>query len=220
MPQKNNIEHRRYGRLVVDAFVGSRRVGKQSKRFWRCRCDCGASVDLPYSALSTGNTRSCGCLGREANIKHGAYRDPTYGVWSAMHQRCRATSAPAFKGYGGRGITVCERWRDYKNFAADLGPRPTGGTLERIDVNGNYEPSNCRWASAKDQANNRRNNRRITHNGVTKTVAEWARDLGVSRVSVLYRLAAGWSVEETITIPFNRVENSARTRARRLLSQK
>jgi hypothetical protein len=139
-------------------------------------------------------------------------RDPVYKVWHAMLTRCRSPKDPAYRDYGGRGITVCVRWRDFAAFRADMGPRPRGGTLERIDVNGDYEPTNCRWASPREQANNRRTNRTLTLRGRSMTVAQWARELGASKTGLLHRLKAGWSVEETLTTPFDRSLNGGRRR--------
>lgn len=111
-----------------------------------------------------------------------------------------------YENYGARGITVCERWKDYVAFRDDMGPRPRGGTLERNNVNGNYEPSNCCWASVKQQQNNRRDNHKVTFRGTTKTLAEWAIELGIARSRIDYRLKKGWSVEEAFTKPWSRGE--------------
>lgn len=131
---------------------------------WVCQCECGERICVPASYLRTGDTKSCGCLQQEhrktASVVHGhtsgGVSSSTRNSWRAMHERCRLPSHPQYKNYGGRGISVCERWKDFSNFLADMDERPPGLTLDRIDVNGNYEASNCRWADRATQMANRR----------------------------------------------------------------
>jgi hypothetical protein len=131
---------------------------------WICRCDCGNLVVVRGIYLRTGNTRSCGCLAKEqarnlcrSRATHGKRNSPEYGVWHAMRQRCGDPNNKRFADYGGRGIRVCARWREFANFYSDMGPRPSDVySIDRINNDGNYEPSNCRWATAKEQRANQR----------------------------------------------------------------
>jgi hypothetical protein len=145
-----------------------------------------------------------GSLNEDVPIKeignHGLSRHPLYDVWKGIIRRCTDINCAAYDRYGGRGIGICERWMQLENFIADMHPRPAGSSIERIDNNGNYEPSNCRWSSYKEQANNTRSNRWLTLNGVTLTTSEWARNLGISRRTITTRLDRhGWSVEKALT---------------------
>lgn len=204
MPVARDITGQRYGRLTAQRFVGHVRVGSQKKRLWRMLCDCGKTVDLPYSAFSSGTTRSCGCLLKERITKHGGYKSAVYKVWHAMIERCRNPNNAAWADYGGRGIQVCDRWERFAAFRDDMGPRPPKGTLERIDVDGGYTPENCRWATAKEQANNRRNNSRISFGGRTLTISQWAEETGLSKTCIIYRLGAGWPLDRCLTQPADR----------------
>ena len=142
--------------------------------------------------------------------KHPQYRHggtmngktPEYHSWEHMRERCLNPTHPRYADYGGRGITVCERWRNnYATFASDMGPRPSGFTLDRIDTNGPYEPGNCRWSSPIKQNRNSRRNRRITFNGETLALVEWSERVGLSQKTLLSRLRRGWSVQDAFTLP-------------------
>jgi hypothetical protein len=168
------------------------------------RCDCGSVVSVfPYN-LRTGNTRSCGCLHREVtsatNSTHRMSRTAEHSSWSKAKSRCHAPTDAAFADYGGRGIVMCERWRNsFETFLADMGPRPSPKhSIDRIDVNGNYEPGNCRWATAKQQANNTRRTRFVTAFGLTQPPAAWADQCGITRGALTQRLWNGWPIERAL----------------------
>jgi len=163
MPAFSDIAGRRFGRLVAVAPVNV-----QGRYKWDCRCDCGALTTVDGRELRSGGTLSCGCLRRDTNRTHGcSQRTPTYRSWEHMLQRCFNPNEKHFADYGGRGITVCDRWRGtegFANFLADMGERPPGKTVDRYpDNDGDYRPGNCRWATQKEQNANRRTRGRDTY---------------------------------------------------------
>lgn len=197
----------RFGRLLVASFAGSR----NGKREWLCRCDCGQERIVRTQDLRTSNQRSCGCLAREKLVQrsttHGAaHRNaetPEYRAWMSMMTRCFNPRRREWKDYGGRGITVCDRWRhDFSTFLSDVGLKPSPRhQLDRIDNDGHYEPRNVRWASPLEQARNQRGNVILEFNGERRCVAEWALLIGVSQYTLYNRIRAGWSVERILTTP-------------------
>ncbi len=142
--------------------------------------------------------------GNQNRLVHGYSKkrnmSPTYLVWTDMKRRCQNRSHPAFKWYGARGITVCERWLDFKNFVADMGDKPSGLTIDRIKNEQGYNPSNCRWASRSDQSNNQTTNHLVTANGLTLNIAQWSRKTGIPRTRIRERLVHGWTDTEAVTI--------------------
>jgi hypothetical protein len=133
--------------------------------------------------------------------RHGMVDTPTFRSWAGMMTRCTNERTSAYKDYGGRGIKVCTRWHDFTNFLADMGVRPEGTSLDRIDNNGNYEPSNCRWATRREQNNNSRHNIVVTVGGESKTVKQWARALGLPYPTLLWRVNHGWPIERLFAKP-------------------
>lgn len=177
---------------------------KASGVFWLCKCDCGKLHSVSARNLVHNVVRSCGCkqsvMGRA--IKHGHTSwygmTPEYKCWLSIKNRCRNK-----KNYGARGIRVCPRWyNDFPTFLADMGPRPSPHhSIERIDTNGHYEPSNCKWATLVEQANNKRSNVVVTAYGKTQTCAQWARQLGIKRGTLYRRLYKGWTIEAALSTP-------------------
>ena len=182
-------------------------VGKSaiSKGRIECQCKCGNIRHLPARYLVHGICKSCGC--RKKLSKHSTTHghtcngkiSSTYRSWAMMIQRCTNKKFIEYPNYGGRGISVCARWLLFANFLADMGEKPSPKySIERKNTNGDYTPTNCRWATMREQQNNRRNNRRITLNGESHTIAEWSRIVGIKPQTILHRLNANWTPEKTL----------------------
>lgn len=167
MPRFVDRTGQKFGKLTVLARNGTNHY---KKVMWRCHCDCGNELDVVAGALVTGNTSSCGCV--IPNFKHGGWKKASYNTWRAMMRRCYKTQDKDYPRYGGKGVTVCDRWHEYANFAADMGEPNGDETLDRINTYGNYEPENCRWAGVKTQNRNIRirANSRTGVTGVSKTI--------------------------------------------------
>ena len=173
-----DLDGRRFGRLVV---VGFDHTGSYGESYWSCICDCGNSHIVSRRHLLNGHSTSCGCWNKESHTTHGMKHTSLYTIWVDMKQRCRNPKHVYYDRYGGNDIDICAEWEQFEGFrdwAFDSGYRP-GLTIDRINNDLGYYPENCRWSDWYTQANNRRNNRHITYNGVTHTIAEWARILGV-----------------------------------------
>lgn len=190
MPARKDLIGQQFGRLTVLSLGRY----EHRRRYWVCRCSCGTEKEVSAPALLHAGVQSCGCLQREVaqgNATHGMSKTPTYKSWMMMRIRCTNPSYDAYSYYGGRGIKVCDRWLDsFENFLEDMGVRPSGMTLDRIDSDGNYEPSNCRWATRKEQVENRLNNVILDVNGAETKLLDLAKELGVSRKKLygtLYR---------------------------------
>lgn len=194
----------RYGRLTVEQPAKR----KNRENTWLCRCDCGKTTTATSSALATGHKKSCGCYKLErisqAKKTHGESEATLYHKWEGIKQRTLNENCKDYAGYGGRGITICPEWRDsfeaFRDWALANGYQDDL-TIERKDVNGDYCPDNCRWATPKDQANNRRNNRVIEHNGERHTLKQWADNAGMSLEALKYRLDSGWDMERALKTP-------------------
>lgn len=194
-----------FGRLTVLEYVPV----DLKRAHWRCRCECGKLTTISGKNLRNGNTQSCGCYKRELNrtlpITHG---DTIHGItreyraWAAAKTRCYNPRSTSFKDYGGRGIVMCEHWRNsYAMFLLDMGRCPYGHTLERMNNDGPYSPDNCRWATRRKQANNSRRNHYLKYNGETLTIAEWAIRIGWPIDTLKRRILLGWTDERALTQP-------------------
>ena len=204
MVPAKDLTGKRFGRYTVvrraDSYIS--KTGSYQSR-WLCRCDCGNERIVFAQALKSGNSLSCGCYQKDAVTKHGWKGSRLYGIWHNMKHRCTNQNCKEYRNYGGRGISVCEEWMEFspfKDWALDNG-YSDALTIDRIDVDGNYEPTNCRWVSAKVQANNRRNNNYITVAGETRTITEWSTLSGISRQAIRWRLQHGWTTEDAVKQP-------------------
>ena len=193
----NDLTNQRFGNLVV--LERDSLIYPHGRVCWVCRCDCSTIISIIGNNLTNGKSRSCGCL----RITHGLSDTPEYHAWQHMKQRCYDSGSEAYHNYGGRGIVVCDRWlNSFENFYADMGLRPGDEfSIERRNVDGNYEPNNCYWATMLTQQNNKRNNRVYTVGDEIKTLTEWSRDVNINRTTIDERLKRGMSFEEAITQP-------------------
>ena len=208
-----------FGRLKVVKYLGRCYVSESFNNFWAVTCSCGAKdVVVQTSDLMSGRTRSCGCFNDEERSKrafiHGHSKSndgnytPTYVSWTQMRRRCFDPKKHSFKNYGGRGITICDSWSQFENFLADMGERPPNMTLDRIDNDGNYEKTNCRWATRKEQGRNTRVNRNLTYNGRTQPAVVWAEEYGINFSTFRHRINKGkWSVKKALTTPVRNKSN-------------
>lgn len=195
---------KKFGRLTVIELVGR----DKASAIARCICDCGKEHTTRVNSLRTGHIKSCGCMGREKTrirlTRHGeSHRTSTYKTWKGMNERCSNPGHQSWNHYGGRGVKVCPEWRIYENFLRDMGRKPSAEySLDRIDVNGDYCPENCRWATPKEQARNTSANRMLTLHGKTQCVAAWAEELNIKREIIKDRInKLGWSDEKALTTP-------------------
>lgn len=198
-----DLAQQKFGRLVVIKRVGKDNNGNYE---WLCQCNCGQKKVIRGSSLRNGNTRSCGCLHKElaskANIKHGYYKTKIYGLWNQMIQRCTNPSDPGYGNYGGRGITVCSRWLKFENFLKDMGKVPEGHQIDRINNDGNYCSTNCRWVTPKQNNRNQRSNHSETFDGKTQCIGAWAEDYNIVYNTLWARLRVyGWSITKALTTP-------------------
>lgn len=193
-----DLSGKRFGRLLVlREFESDTGIIR-----WICRCDCGKEKDIAASSLGAGRSLSCGCLKNDVTsarmIIHGGVHTPEYQAWSSMRQRCLNPNNPQYCDYGGRGISICERWEVFETFLEDMGKRPAGLSIERKNNDGNYEPSNCVWATRTKQNRNTRRAYMVTHLGQTKCLTEWVEVLGKNYEKIRGRIRIGWSFEEAI----------------------
>lgn len=186
------------GNWLVGQYLGQDNLNKDR---WSCTCDCGATHPVSGAHLRGGKSTSCGCARGRPRHGHTVNRSstPEYETWRGMKERCQNPKSTTYPSYGGNGISICDRWQSFENFYADMGKRPNGHTLDRIDSAGNYEPSNCRWATVVQQNRNRSSNRYITANGKTMQLFEWAQELSVDPSTILSRIRRGYSEQEAVS---------------------
>lgn len=196
----------RFGRLTVIYETLER---ANTAKLWMCQCDCGEATFVTSTRLLNAKTASCGCYAVEKTKQrfttHGHRYTRVYRTWGSMFGRCRNPNSAQYPDYGGRGIKVCDRWLTFENFLADMGYPPEGHSIDRIDVDGNYCPENCRWLDDKGQQRNRRSNRRLEFNGEILPISEWAERTGIKSCTIAARInRKSMSVEQALTTPARR----------------
>lgn len=208
-----NVSGKRFGRLLVVSKFPFHQEDKKPPA-WQCECDCGNIVYVPTSRLTTGNTKSCGCIHKEqlrARVTthghkplHGKIH-PLYYRWYGMIQRCEHKNNRAYRWYGGKGIKVCQRWHDFQKFLDDMESKfKPGLTIERRDSNKDYEPQNCYWATWSTQRETMGNHSKIlTLNGQSLSLLDWSSKLGIKPGTIHSRLNSGWSVQKTLSEPLD-----------------
>lgn len=183
----HNLVGEKIGRLAVNEYYG---ISDKKQIYWKCVCECGNEIIVKTADLTAGVRKSCGCLQMEsgkANYKYGCRTNRLYRIWRGMKARCLNKNSPNYCSYGSKGISICEEWvHDFTKFQswALANGYSDELSIDRINVNGNYEPANCRWATIKEQANNKTNNVYITENGKTQTLAEWCEEFNANRDKV------------------------------------
>jgi hypothetical protein len=205
MARSIDIANQQFGRLTAICMTARGSMGppRQVEK-WMFRCDCNREIEAIKGNVTSGKTTSCGCLHREraSEVKTthghtaGQKRSSEYSSWIDMRKRCRNPNSKSYSDYGGRGITVCERWKSFENFLADMGSKPSPEyEIDRIDNDGPYSPENCQWATRVEQQNNTRKNRFFTIGGQNRTIAEHAREASIDPDKLRRRIEAGWSPE-------------------------
>lgn len=204
---KTDIVGQRFGRLLVIKRINNDKWGHAQ---WVCKCACGTEKIILGYNLNSGAIKSCGCLHNEGNnTKHGHTKNnkfsKIYAAWRNMIQRCVDPNDKNYQHYGGRGIKVCKRWMKFKNFLEDMGEVPKGYQIDRINNDGNYCKSNCRWVTSKINNRNKRNNHLITHNGKTQCLSSWAEEYQIPYFILSDRInKLGWSIERALTEPIRK----------------
>ncbi len=196
-----DIRGMKFGRMTPIKFLSK---GGNNGSSWLFRCDCGKETISRASSVVSGSIRSCGCITLERLTKHGHYGTPTYGSWMAMKSRCNRPDHMAYHRYGGRGITVCEEWNSptgFTAFLADMGERPRGTTIDRINNDLGYSKENCRWATPSQQRLNCEDTRFISWNGTKRQINEWVAITGIKASTIRERIKRGWPIDDVFTRP-------------------
>lgn len=199
MPKKFQLSGQRFGRLLVTKQDG---VIHGNRTAWECLCDCGSITRSSTTKLVNGSKKSCGCLeveNQESLLKHGMYGTRAYRIWQNMKTRCLNKECEFFPLYGGRGITICEKWMSFEGFYEDMGEPPENATIDRLDNDLGYTKENCRWRTMKEQANNRSTNIDVTFGGETKTLKQWAEYFGLKYTTTYWRYKKGWPIDRVLT---------------------
>lgn len=193
-----DLSGQRFGLLTVVQIAELTRKGPK----WLCQCDCGGTISPRYDALLRGRAKSCGCTRKRHGHTGVGWATPEYKTWAGIIARCCVPSNGTYPKYGGKGISVCDRWRIFENFLSDMGSKPSADhSIDRIDNSQGYHPENCRWATRTQQGRNKTNNRMLTIDGVTKPQTQWAEDAGVPISRIKSRLAMGWSAKDAVFAP-------------------
>lgn len=210
-----NISGIRFGKLTP---LGPIRKSAGGHIIWLCQCDCGSTTEARACHLKSGHTQSCGCSGSRTSAAerfstHGLGKSREYKSWAHIVRRCTNPNNPAFADYGGRGITVCDEWRhNFQTFYDHVSVLPHSGekgySIDRIFNNGNYEPGNVKWSTAKEQSRNTRANVMLTHNDKIQCVADWAKELDIPSAVLHKRLLRGWSAQKTLATPRGASKNA------------
>jgi len=199
MPKKIDLTGKVFERLTVIRELDTTRSGVR----WECRCECGKVTKVLSNDLRSGKTLSCGCYKIDIHRKikgESIHSSRIYRIWEGMNQRCYNKNHTSYYNYGGRGISICNEWKDSATFydwAINNGYEDEL-TIDRIDNNGNYCPDNCRWITRKEQLNNKRTNKMITYNNKTQTISQWANELEINKNTIRKRIRLGWSIEDVL----------------------
>lgn len=196
MGHRDELAGKKFGRWSVVSLCD---VNARGEIYWNCVCECGATRAVKANSLRSERSTSCGCYHRDERTTHGFTGTPTFRTWETMRQRCFNENSPDYRRYGGRGITVCKRWNEsFEAFLEDMGVRPNGMTLDRKDVNGNYELRNCRWATASRQQRNRADRALLHFDGKTLCLADWSDETKIPAKIIAWRLKNGWAIEKAL----------------------
>jgi hypothetical protein len=198
----------RFGKLSIFGCQFSKKIKGKSVLFTMVVCDCGIAKEVRIGNLISGSTNSCGCMGSKKSGErlrtHGQSATLLYSRWCAMHERCKGYKDRDRKRYTERGITVCPEWSSFETFMDNMGEPPSVfHTLDRINNDAGYSKENCRWATKEEQSNNKSSNVFIEHDGIRKTVAQWAKEKEVCPKALMYRIKAGWGAELALSMPYN-----------------
>ncbi len=206
---RQDITGRKFNFLTATKYIGN--CFKTRHSVWEFYCHCGRIVNRMACMVKSGKTKSCGCMNWKKEKDGYIFRSnhPLYETWVGMMRRCYVKTRRNYMFYGGRGIAVCDRWKKFDEFVSDMGERPNGMTLDRIDNNGNYSPENCRWIDFRNQCINRRSTRFISHDGKNQCLQDWANEKNINVATLHNRINDyGWSVKDALETPVRKTKRS------------